>query len=82
MAELVNAITGQASLTRKRKKAKRIAKEDFPTLPNWLKSWDRTQVQTYLDSQDFSDPAVVKALFGKVADALLIYRDVLELLEE
>ena len=50
MPDVIGAITGQASLSRQREKAKRLVLEDFTSIPNWAKNWTPTEMETYVDT--------------------------------
>ena len=82
MPDLTNAIEGFQTLPRKREKAERIAREDFPNLPTWLKTWTREEVETYLDGLDWTNPVVIEEFAKRVGEVIILYRDLLKMLHE
>ena len=77
MPDITNAITGQASIERKRQKLSHAATTQFNELPNWMKSW------TYQRTRDFIDENVTniesaKTVLKGLAQFCIVLRDLLK----
>lgn len=70
-----DAIPGQASLARKREKAKRLAGEDTQNLPNWAKSRTPDEMETYVNENvtDMASAILVMSKLAWMAGALRDY---------
>jgi hypothetical protein len=82
MPNTQDAIPGVYSKDRKRKKLRRQAKEAFPSMPNYLKTWTPDQADAYIDNLDVSNPIALKEFLKKQNRVLILYRDIFELFEE
>lgn len=80
MPDVVTAIPGQADHGRAQKKAQRLAQEDFPNLPDYLKSWTPGEARQWvLDNVDQTNYVQTMA---KLAEAIILLRDFVLLKQE
>ena len=75
MPNIDYAIQGQDSLERKRHRLAEEADNQIAELPNWMKNWTKERGEEYLDTLDFSSPAVIKNVFKKLWSMCVILRD-------
>jgi hypothetical protein len=77
----VEAIPGQPSLPRTQKKAKRLAQENLPNLPNWVKNWTPDEMEAYVET-NVTDLASAKLVLQKLAWLCGALRDYMLLKQE
>jgi hypothetical protein len=80
MPDIGNAIPGQANHARVQQKARRLATENFSTLPDYLKTWTPEEARQWvLDNVDQTNYVQV---ISKIAEAIILFRDFMLLKQE
>jgi hypothetical protein len=75
-----DAIKGKADIRRKREKERRLAEQEFSTLPNWM-FWDKVQMDTYID-ENVNNLAEAKVVLKALGNFVRIVVRYLERYEE